>query len=445
VPEDSAKCDSLECFYEHLSSQPSRLRTVGLLVVIGVASGIRLGSMTIGNGQLLGQLASSGGLLGQFWPNTFFGSPLSSCANITTVSPPISASTNTEIDPIIDFAIVTGYNYHPYNYATFSARWTGNITIATSGTYVFQLASDDGSWLYIDSVLNVNRGGVQGPGTTTGQPILLSLGPHQVDVDFYETCGGQSGIDFSWMPPGATSFAIVPQTVLSPSPSISISASSPAAASPGQSAVSTISISGLNGFVGSVSFSDSVPAGLTCGPIMPVSVVSPGTASVSCSASSPGMFSLAVTGTDGVLGNTATAVFTVVDFSVAANPAAVNGITYAGCVGTSQITVTSFGYVGKLSLAVGFGLPLSAVLDKQTVDLTSGGTATFNLYLSAYTTTSVGTTYQVPVTVFGFTPSISHQIIVQTSFTLATRTSADYACLVGGGGGSSSSLTAKQD
>src|SRR5207248_7213492 len=140
-----------------------------------------------------------------------------------------------------------------------------------------------------------------------------------------------------------------------------IATSSPAAVNAGQSAVSTITITAVNGFAGVVTLTDTVPAGLTCGAITPGTVTGSGTATVSCSSTTAGTFSLTVTGTSGSLVHTATATFNFRDFTIAASsPAAVN----AGQSAVSTITITAVnGFAGVVTLTdtVPAGLTCDAI------------------------------------------------------------------------------------
>jgi len=158
---------------------------------------------------------TGGGLYGQYWGGSFYGTPLSGCTLHYTPIIPIAGPSLAEIDPTINFATTASFNWHPFGYGEFSVKWTGEIRIPVGGTYQFQVSSDDGSWLFIDSVLALNRGGGASPPSTA--TVSLSAGLHVMELDFYETCAGSSGVDFSWLPPGATSFAIVPAAVLVPS------------------------------------------------------------------------------------------------------------------------------------------------------------------------------------------------------------------------------------
>src|SRR5206468_607608 len=152
-----------------------------------------------------------------------------------------------------------------------------------------------------------------------------------------------------------------------------IAASSPAAVNAGQSAVSTITITAVNGFAGVVTLTDTVPAGLTCGAITPGTVTGSGTATVSCSSTTAGTFTLTVTGTSGSLVHTATATFNFRDFTIAASsPAAVN----AGQSAVSTITITAVnGFAGLVTLTdtVPAGLTCGAITPGT---VTGSGTAT---------------------------------------------------------------------
>ncbi|TMI24648.1 hypothetical protein E6H36_08015 [Candidatus Bathyarchaeota archaeon] len=180
----------------------------------------RLVAATHGRGVWVNTNRSSfEGLSGQYWNNSFFGAPLSGCASYNTPTSPSTAPTATATDPNVNFGAATGWNWHPFDYGgEFSVKWIGAIT-ATKGSYTFRLASDDGSWLFIDAGLVLNHGGRHSPTDTPGTgSISLGQGIHQIEVDYYETCGAQSGVDLSWTPPGASGFVIVPTFVLAPPP-----------------------------------------------------------------------------------------------------------------------------------------------------------------------------------------------------------------------------------
>src|SRR5881397_1682370 len=140
-----------------------------------------------------------------------------------------------------------------------------------------------------------------------------------------------------------------------PNPDFSISAS-PASISvpPGSSATSTITLSSLNGFIGTVSLSaTSSPSGpsLSLNPTS-VTLSSGGTASssLSVSSSTSGSYTVTVTGTSGSLSHSASVNLIVADFGISASP---SSITVApGSSATSRISLTSIGgFTGTVSLS----------------------------------------------------------------------------------------------
>lgn len=102
---------------------------------------------------------------------------------------------------------------------------------------------------------------------------------------------------------------------------------------------STISIEAVNGFSGDVAVTAMAQSGLACGSITPTDIIGSGTATVSCTASSTGIYILTVSGTSGSLTHSASATFKIVnlpDFSIiASDPAPVD----AGQQATSTITI----------------------------------------------------------------------------------------------------------
>jgi hypothetical protein len=109
----------------------------------------------------------------------------------------------------------------------FSTEWTGYIFLAAGTTYFFQLTSDDGSWLYINTTpgsstisaanLVIDNGGVHGPtAATSGAVTVASSGNYAIEVDYFETCDSQSGIDLSWSTGSAANMIIIPTTAFTP-------------------------------------------------------------------------------------------------------------------------------------------------------------------------------------------------------------------------------------
>jgi prepilin-type N-terminal cleavage/methylation domain-containing protein len=79
----------------------------------------------------------------------------------------------------------------------FSARWTRVVDFA-AGTYTFALGSDDGSRLYIDGVLALDRWGVSAyPNPVPTIDRSLPAGSHTIVVEYYEN-GGDARVDLEW-------------------------------------------------------------------------------------------------------------------------------------------------------------------------------------------------------------------------------------------------------
>jgi len=180
------------------------------------------------------------GLLGAYYVGTFLGpsNPLPAfpgCGSSYSTPPAESGPpTTVTVDPNINFGAPTGFywmesppgsgfsvNGITFVNTEFSVQWTGYINIATAGSYTFGLNSDDGSWLYIDGSLVTSDSGTHPPGAPITAPavtgtVSLSAGSHTIEVDYYETCDTQSGIDLYWTPPETPGPAIVPTDVLTP-------------------------------------------------------------------------------------------------------------------------------------------------------------------------------------------------------------------------------------
>jgi len=73
----------------------------------------------------------------------------------------------------------------------FGLVFTGLIRISTTGTYEFELGSDDGSRLLIDGTGVVNNDGLHGFKAVTGS-VSLTAGLHRLRVEYFENTGGES-------------------------------------------------------------------------------------------------------------------------------------------------------------------------------------------------------------------------------------------------------------
>jgi PA14 domain len=95
----------------------------------------------------------------------------------------------------------------------FVTQVIANLTAPSDGSYVFRLTSDDGSKLYIDDKIVIDHDGLHGAERKDGT-VELTAGLHAPRVEHFERTGGQQ-LTLAWQPPDASSFTLVPNTVLS--------------------------------------------------------------------------------------------------------------------------------------------------------------------------------------------------------------------------------------
>ncbi|MEV6635803.1 family 16 glycoside hydrolase [Actinoplanes sp. NPDC051470] len=88
-----------------------------------------------------------------------------------------------------------------------------NLTVPSDGSYAFRLTSDDGSKLYVDDKVVIDHDGLHGAEPKDGS-VQLTAGVHGLRIEHFERSGGQQ-LTLAWQPPGASEFALVPNTVLS--------------------------------------------------------------------------------------------------------------------------------------------------------------------------------------------------------------------------------------
>ncbi|MFN2183560.1 MAG: PA14 domain-containing protein [Anaerolineae bacterium] len=85
----------------------------------------------------------------------------------------------------------------------FSVRWTRRLSFNQAGTYRFRVETDDGTRLWVDGTLIVDE---WRDGYLLAQPtVLLSAGPHDLRMDYYEHTGGAlARLSWELVPPSAT-------------------------------------------------------------------------------------------------------------------------------------------------------------------------------------------------------------------------------------------------
>ncbi len=95
----------------------------------------------------------------------------------------------------------------------FSVRWTGTITIPTSGNYRFRTVSDDGVRLWVNGTQRINNWTDHGPTTDTSASFRLTSGRRSITLEFYEN-GGGAVMQLQWLRPGTSTYVAVPASSL---------------------------------------------------------------------------------------------------------------------------------------------------------------------------------------------------------------------------------------
>jgi len=200
-----------------------------------------------------------------------------------------------------------------------------------------------------------------------------------------------------------------------PSFTLSDSPSSLTITQGGAGGTSTITVTDLGGFSGSVTLAASgVPSGVTAvfSP-NPTSATSTLTLTASASATT-GTATVTITGTSGSLMATTTLTLTVnaaasPNFTIGASPSSLT--VKQGANGTSTITITSQNSFSSATTLTATGLPsgVTAAFSTNPVTPPANGSATSTLTLTASATATVGT---ATVTVTGTSGSLSHSTTI---------------------------------
>ena len=92
----------------------------------------------------------------------------------------------------------------------FSARWTGTITIPTTGSYRFRTVSDDGVRLWIDGTQRINSWTNHSATNDTTTTLNFTAGQRvAVTLEYFEN-GGNAVMRLQWRPPGTTGYVAIP-------------------------------------------------------------------------------------------------------------------------------------------------------------------------------------------------------------------------------------------
>jgi mono/diheme cytochrome c family protein len=92
----------------------------------------------------------------------------------------------------------------------FSVRWTGTITIPTTGSYRFRTVSDDGVRLWINGTQRINNWTNHGSTNNTTGTLSFTAGQRvPVTIEYYENTGN-AVMRLQWRVPGSSSYVAIP-------------------------------------------------------------------------------------------------------------------------------------------------------------------------------------------------------------------------------------------
>ncbi len=117
----------------------------------------------------------------------------------------------------VDFDFGGGSPAASVNVDQFSGRWSGTVTIPTSGSYRFQTNSDDGVRLWLDGAPVIDNWTDHGPTDDTTSSLKLTAGQTvSVRLEWYEN-GGGAVIRLRWETPSTPGqFTAIPIAQLTP-------------------------------------------------------------------------------------------------------------------------------------------------------------------------------------------------------------------------------------
>src|SRR6267142_5115619 len=290
---------------------------------------------------------------------------------------------------------------------------TSNPSIAVTG----RLATDPASTMQAETIVVTGGGSQTGTLTRWGDYSAMTVDPVDDCTFWFTTEYMKTTGSFNWNTRIAN-FKFSGCGAATPDFSL---AASPASltVNQGASGNSTISVTDLNGFTGSVTLSASgLPSGVTAAfgtnPTTGSSVL---TLTASATATT-GAATVTVTGTSGTLTHTTTIALTVnavatPDFSLSASPASVT--VKQGTSGGSTVTVTpSGGFTGSVTLS-NSALPSGVTAAFGTNPTTGSSVLTF----TASATATVGTS---TITVTGTSGALTHTTTISLTISSAAAT-----------------------
>jgi kumamolisin len=312
--------------------------------------------------------------------------------------PDVSANANFTFYVCADQTTCTANDYGGTSFAT--PMWAGYLALANQ-----QAAANGETIGFINPIIY--------PAALGSSYSTLF---HDITSGSCGTYSGITGYDLctGWGSPNTT--GLINLLAGSATPSFTLSASpSSLSVTQGSSGSSTISVTDVNGFSGSVTLAASgLPSGVTAAfgtnPTTGSSVLT----LTASSTATTGTATVTITGTSGSLTATTTIALTVTatatpNFTIGASPASVT--IAQGASGTSTITITSTGGFSSATTLSASGLPsgVTAAFSTNPVTPTANGSVTSTLTLTA---SASATTGAATVTITGTSGSLTHSTTI---------------------------------
>jgi subtilase family serine protease len=322
-------------------------------------------------------------------------------------APDVAAEANFDNTTVIDGTFESGYG--GTSYAT--PRWAGLIALANQQA----VANGKGTLGFLNTpIYNI---GVGSSYSTNFHDITSGNNkPSAGSGTGFNAVAGYDLVTGWGSPNGPTLIAtLAGGSTATPDYSLSASPSSLSVAQ-GSSGTSTITVTGINSFSGSVSLTASgLPSGVTAS-FSPASATTTSTLTLTASSTATvGSATVTITGTSGSLVHTTTVALTITavaapNYSLSASPASLSVVQ--GTNGTSTVTVTKTGgFTGTVALTAS-GLPAGVTASFSPASTTTTSTLT----LTAASTATVGS---ATVTITGTSGSLTHSTTVALTTTAA--------------------------
>jgi subtilase family serine protease len=312
--------------------------------------------------------------------------------------PDVAANANFTFYVCADQTTCTANDYGGTSFAT--PMWAGYLALANQ-----QAATNGDSIGFINPIIY--------PAALGSSYSTLF---HDITSGSCGTYSGITGYDLctGWGSPNTT--GLINLLAGSATPSFTLSGSpSSLTITQGNSGTSTITVTDIGGFTGSVTLAASgLPSGVTAAfgtnPTTGTSVLT----LTASSAATTGSATVTITGTSGSLTATTTLALTVnstatPNFTIAASPTSVT--VTQGASGTSTITITSTGGFNSATTLSASGLPsgVTAAFSTNPVAPPANGSATSTLTLTVSASATVGA---ATVTITGTSGSTSHSTTI---------------------------------